>query len=108
MDSRIKDALKEIKATPRKGSFLLMEFGYHLKLILPYTEGIQLMASLENSRAIEGYGTDIKLLPTTRDKFQVTPFSAKEYEQLQVAELLNLTFKEVQKMYTSNETNPTP
>lgn len=92
------EAVNQLKKTPRKGSFLLIEFGYNLKLVLPYAAGVTLMNALEEARALEGFGDGLKLT-NGQKQVQVSPYPSLDMEMLQVAEMFNLSLPVVQEMY---------
>ena len=92
------EAVNQLKKAPRKGSFLLIEFGYNLKLVLPYAAGVTLMNTLEEARALEGFGDDLKLT-NGHKQVQISPYPSLEMEMLQIAEMFNLTLPVVREMY---------
>lgn len=88
-------ALKHVR-TQRKPNFLLIEISYNTKLVLPYEDGMQVMASLKNAELMEeSYGQRPQIHPIGKDAFRSVPMAYEIYEDIKVATLLNVTVEEL-------------
>lgn len=101
------EAVKKLKDKSNKSNLLFIELSYDKKIIVPYAAGVQLLSALEQARFLTGYGDELSLIQNyDQSKNIVTHlFSPLMYEQLQVAELLGLTYKEVVEMMNKEKTN---
>ena len=94
-------ALKAIKATPKTVSenFMSIKFGYEKTLILPYSQGVALMATLAQAELLQdGYSQKPRIVSADQDAFTVNVVSRKLYEFYKIAGLLNLDKQEFDSM----------
>lgn len=95
----IKAARKTVQAEKPKGNFLVVRLSYDSHLVLPYQEGIALMASIANAENMEDEYTASKrrIVPLVRDKITASPLSRKEYEDMKIAALLGISVADLER-----------
>lgn len=96
MKAEYKKALQEIYSKTPKDNFLAINFDYGKSLLLPYEEGLKLLACLRQAELLmDSYGKPKQIRPFDSDKFQTTVFSRKDYEDIKVAAMLGVTVEEL-------------
>jgi hypothetical protein len=106
---QLAEALKKIRAEKPKENFMLLEFGYGPKFVLPYEKGVSVMAALTNAESlIDEYGSKKRIDACPRDHIRSSIFSYQEYERYKLSALLNLTFEEVKEMMEAQNKPPEP
>lgn len=89
-------ALKVIQTKKPKEGYMVIEFGYSNKLILPHKEGITLLTALNSAEHFEeNYSSVSHILPFDRTKLSASLMSAEEYQQYKIAALLNLPVRDI-------------
>lgn len=95
------EALKKVKeANKNKGSnLMLIEFQWAFKVVLPYADGLAFMDSLKNAELIDSTHDDekIRIMAFPRDKVTITVMSQEEYDQIKMAELLQVKLSDIKK-----------
>lgn len=90
------EALKQIQSKKPKENFLVIEIGYDNKIILPFKDGVALMAVFGNAEKLsEPYNKPKRILPFERETIKTHVMSHSEYEDIKVANLLNITVEEL-------------
>lgn len=90
-------AAKEIKARKPPENYLVVILGYDTKLILPHKAGIALLTTLENAEVFkDSYSDKCRINPFERDAITSSFLSQQEYQQIKIANLLNVGLSEVQ------------
>lgn len=98
------EALKKVQATKNKENFLMVSLGWDQKFVFPYKEGLAFIAAFENAyRLKEEYDAHTRLLPIERERIDFRILNRQEYEDIQIAGLLNLKLSEVRELRS-----PTP
>lgn len=98
------EALKKVQTSKVQSNFLLISLGWDQKYVFPYKEGLAFIAAFETAlRFKEEYDNKTRLTPIDRNQIDFHILSRQEYEDIQVAGLLNLKLSEVKEMR-----NPTP
>jgi hypothetical protein len=92
-----KDAVKKVQSSKVKDNFILVNVSYDKKLILPYAQGLAFLAALENAEQFNESYADKKKSITgiNRKDLEFMVMSRNEYEQIKIAQLLNVTVDEV-------------
>lgn len=89
-------ALKTVQTKKAKDSYMVIEFGYSNKVILPHKEGIILLTSLNTAEHFEeAYSGVSRIEPFDREKLKASIMSAEEYQQYKIAMLLNVPVQEI-------------
>jgi hypothetical protein len=92
------EAVKKVSNRKVKENFLLIEFYYDKKLILPYKEGMAFVGALSNAEQLhEPYSKPKSITPLERDLLKTTILSHTEYEQIKIAQLLKVSLEDVQR-----------
>lgn len=104
------EAVKKVKASTTKDNFMLVEFGYNSKIIIPYKDGLVLMSSLGNAEKLdEPYGKPKQIMGIEREAIKCTPMSNFEYTRIKIANLLNVGVDELDALENPQpETETTP
>lgn len=86
-------ALKKVREVKKPvDNFMILEFGYDSKYVLPHSQGVALLAALTNVEMLtDSYAEAPKIIPISRDKLKATPLSREEYEFTKISALLNLS-----------------
>jgi hypothetical protein len=96
-------AIKKLQATKPKDNYLLCNIAWDLKVVLPYKVGLALMESLgQAERLVDEYNKPPAIQPFDRDRITMSILSAKEYEQIRIAQLLKVTLDTVKEYETTN------
>ncbi len=83
-------ARKEIQARKPKSNYLLVEFAYDKKYILPYEDGIKLMVALEKAEQLfKEYGKPARI-HGIKEYIECRTFSSMEYGRIKLAALLQV------------------
>lgn len=92
-----KEALKQVQATKKaKENFLVFNFGYNMKVVLPHKEGMVLLSAFSNAEVLEeAYKQPPRIGEMERDKLSISTLSAEEYDRYKIAALLGITPEEV-------------
>lgn len=89
-------AIKAVQTKKPKENFLVIEFGYDCKIVLPYKDGMAFMTSFTNAEQLsEKYNEPHRIVGFKRDLLTIRIMSGEEYEQYKIAALLNISIDEV-------------
>jgi hypothetical protein len=89
-------ALKKVQTKRVKDNYLVIQFSYDAKLILPHKDGLLMMTALANAEQLnDPYNEPHRIKELDRSRITVTQMSQEEYEQYKIAALLNLSVGEV-------------
>lgn len=103
------EALKKVRAEKPKENFMLLEFSYNNKIIVPHKDGVAVLNALVNAeRYQDDYNKPRRVVEVERDQFRSTALSYAEYERLKLAALLNLTPEEVKELMELQNKPPEP
>jgi len=92
-----KEALKTVSTQKARENFMLIEFQWDKKIVLPYKDGLALVGCLANAELLnEQYSKPKTITGIERDSFKTTILSRDEYELIKISHLLGLTLEEVQ------------
>lgn len=89
------DALKQVQTN--KDNLIGIVLDYSTMLVLPYEDGLAYIKALKNAEIIECFydTTKCKVIPINDEKFKVSPFSAQKYQDIKVAQLMGISYKEL-------------
>ena len=94
---KYEEALKSISKT-KEEQYFLVDITYELKLILPFKKAMELMASLEEALVyIPSYSKAPNLKPLEKE-ITFYAMSKNQINDIRVANLLNITREEAEKM----------
>ena len=98
------EALKKVQASKNQDNFILVSLGWDQKYVFPYKEGLAFIAAFEHALYFkEDYDNNSRLTPLNRDHLAFHVLSREDYENIQIAGLLNLKLSQIKEMR-----NPTP
>jgi hypothetical protein len=90
------EALKKIYSKTPKDNFIVIEFDYNKSLLLPYDEGLKFLSCLKQAELfMDSYSKPKSIVPISTDNFKSKVLSRKDYEDIKVAALLNITVEEL-------------
>ena len=93
------EALKKIQTSKPKDNFMVIEASYNNKIILPYKDGVVFLTTLNNAESlVESYGDPTRINYFSRDAITSRVMSSQEYEQIKIANLLNISVDDVKAM----------
>ena len=104
MDSqKYQDAVKKLQASKPKDNYLLCNISWDLNLVFPYKTGMAFIEAIgQAEKLVEEYNKPPGIQPIDRDKIQFRVLSAKEYEQIRIAQLLKVPLDTVKEYETNN------
>ena len=89
-------AMKKVVSIKPKENYLVIDIYYNDKIILPYKDGIALLATLANAESIkEEYSKPAVISSFNRDHLKTSIMSGEEYINHKVAALLDVTIEEI-------------
>lgn len=92
-------AAKEIKAKKPPENYMVFQLSYDTKLVLPHKAATAFLAALENAEIFkDSYSDKCRIIPMERDAISASFMSAHEYQQIKIANLLNVDLSEIQKI----------
>lgn len=90
------EAAKKVKAEKPRDNYMILEFGYDHKIVLPHKDGVQIISALLNAERLrESYGDPKRITEIERDAIKTQTMSYAEYERFKIATLLGITPEEV-------------
>lgn len=90
-------ALKTVQSIKKEDSYVVINMGYSIKLIVPHKDGLAILTALNFAELLEDpYSSSPSILPMTKDKVTVTIMSSVEYRQYKIAALLNVPVTDIQ------------
>ena len=90
------EALKLVQTKKTKSNFILIQFGYDFKILIPHQDGIAFMTSMASAEQLyEPYKEPHRIAEVEKDKIRISTFSAEDYECYKIAGLLGITPDEV-------------
>ena len=99
MASKYQETLKKVQAEKPKENYMVVTIGYDVKLVLPWSAGLELVRSLSTAEVfVKEYGKRPVINPVNRDTTNIALMSAKEYTQTKMSMLLNMDIEDFDKM----------
>ena len=96
-------AMKKVQASKSRDNYLMCCVSWDVNLIFPYKEGMLFMEALAKAERLnEDYGKPPVIQGIDRERFAVKILSAKEYDQIRIAQLLSVKLDEVKEYETNN------
>lgn len=93
---KYEEAAKKVRDEKPKENFMVIEFGYENKFLLPHKHGVAVLDAMANAERLqEGYGEPKRILELPRDAVISRLMSSQEYARFKIAALLNVTPEEV-------------
>ena len=90
------EALKKIYSKTPKDNFIAIDFDYNKSILLPYDDGLKLLACLKQAELLEEpYNKPKRIGSFEANYFKTKILSRKEYEDIKVAALLGVTVEEL-------------
>jgi hypothetical protein len=94
-------AAKKVKEDKPRPNRMVIKIGYE-KIVLPFTEGLQLMAALSSVEQFKDqYNDRARIGPVDVNLFESSLMSAHEYEQYKIAAVLGVSVKDIKEMETT-------
>lgn len=93
---KYQSALKLAQSKKPKDGYMVIEFGYSNKIILPHKDGIAFMSVLNSAEHFEeNYSSVSRIAPFDRSKLSASIMSAEEYLQYKMAAILNVPVNDI-------------
>lgn len=90
------EAIKKVKAEKPKENFMILEFPYDIKYLVPHKDGIAILAALVNAEKLsEEYNKPKRIEEIGREQVNTRLMSHSEYTRYKIAGLLNISPDEV-------------
>ena len=94
---KYKAAAKKVNATKPSENFMVVQFSYDTKLVLSHKAGLALITALENAELFkESYSDKCRIIPIERDAISTQFMSLQEYQQIKIANILDVSLKDIQ------------
>lgn len=94
---KYKAAAKKVNATKPSENFMVVQLSYDTKLVLSHKAGLALITALENAELFkESYSDRCKIIPIERDAISTQFMSLQEYQQIKIANILDVSLKDIQ------------
>jgi hypothetical protein len=101
-------AKKTVQAAKPRENYLTVTLAYDTRLILPYKDGVSLLAALSHAETLATrYNEPPRIAGLEMGKLETSPLSAAEYERIKIAQLLNVTLGDLQQLETPSK-DPDP
>ncbi len=96
MDQKAYLEAKKIVSIKPKENYMVIDIYYNHKIILPYKDGLALLASLVNAEAVnEEYSKPFIISGFNREHLKTSIMSGEDYGRNKMAALLNVTLDEI-------------
>jgi len=96
----VAEALKQVKEVgARNSNYMVINLHYNFMLLLPYNEGMALIASLEKAEILEpAYSGPPTVKGFSMDSIEFRIVSEHEYHRYKVAQLMGVSFDSVKSL----------
>ena len=102
-EQKYQAAVKKVQGMKTKDAYLLCKISWDTKILLPYKVGMVFMESLgQAERFEEEYPKPPSIQPMDRDRITLSVVSAKEYDQIRIAQLLQVPLDVIKEYETNN------
>lgn len=102
------EAIKKVKAEKLQENYMVLEFSYNNKYLLPHKDGVAILAALANAEKLsDSYGDPKRITEIERESVTTRFMSHAEYTRFKLAGLLHIQPDEVKEMMEAAN-NPTP
>jgi hypothetical protein len=92
---QLAQARKSVREESSRDNFMVIYFSYGVELLLPYKDGMAVMQAFQKAEMLNTpYGKPPSITGLTKD-VQARPFSREDYEQIKMANLLNISLEEL-------------
>lgn len=96
MKPQYEEALKKIYSKTPKDNLIAIKFDYNKSILLPYDDGMKLLACLKQAELLtEQYSKPKTIGSFDSSTFETKIFSRKDYEDTKVAALLGVAVEEL-------------
>lgn len=93
---RYRRASQHVKNQASKENYLLFEISYDKKLILPFSDGMAFINSLQTAEELyDEYSKPPRIQPLEKGKIRISTLSRTDYENIKISALLNISLDEV-------------
>ena len=93
---KYKAAAKKVNAAKPSENFMVVQLSYGTKLVLSHKAGLALITALENAEILkESYSDKCMIIPIERDAISTQFMSLQEYQQIKIANILNVSIEDV-------------
>lgn len=93
---KYQEAVKTAQTMKPKEGYMVIEFGYSNRVIVPHKDGINLLLALNAAEHFEdNYSGVARITPFDRSKLSASLMSVEEYHQYKIAALLNIPVKDL-------------
>ena len=96
MDQKAYLEAKKVASIKPKENYLVIDIYYGHKIILPYKDGLAMLASLANAEAVsEEYNKPMVISGFNREHLKTSIMSGEDYGRHKIATLLKITMDEL-------------
>lgn len=97
--TKLAEATKKVRAEKPKDNYMVVSMdGGDVQLVMPYKDGVTFLAALNNAEKLNTstWRAPKGIYPIERDSVTATPMAAAEYERYKIAQMLGVTYDEVE------------
>lgn len=92
------EAVKQVQETKSKSNFMIVEFAYGFKAVLPNKQATELLTALNSAEQLDDdWNEPGRIVPVEDSKISAKPLSREQYEDYKVAMLLNVKTEDMTK-----------
>ena len=93
---KYEEAVKKLKAKKPPENYMVVQLSYGTKLVLSHKAGLALITAHENAELLkESYSDKCMIIPIERDAISTQFMSLQEYQQIKIANILNVSIEDV-------------
>jgi len=84
-----KELREKIEVPPPETNYIIFDFGYENKFVLPYDKSMDMLALLENAEMYDTSDYSDHTISPLKFKFEATIIGASRYNEMRVLHLIN-------------------
>lgn len=97
-----KQALAQVKKQEKPTKYMVVRLDFSTDLVLPYQDGMTLLAALENAEVLhDSFGDKPKIVNLDKNSLNITFMSQDKYRNFKISQLLNVSIDDVEAMEQS-------
>ena len=100
--TKYQETVKELKAKKPTENYMVFTISYGIKVILPHKAALMFISALENAELLkDSYSDNCRITSLDRDAISSSFLSGEEYQQIKIANLLNVGLDDIKNLKQS-------
>ena len=100
--TKYQETVKELNAKKPTENYMVFILSYDTKILLPHKAALTFISALENAELLkDSYSDKCQITPLDRDAISSSFLSGEEYQQIKIANLLNVGLDDIKKLKQS-------